>query len=140
MHTVEILNLKIMVPLDTARLFQLREHIYQLCEVEGVPKQTTRLMVLAIDEAVANIIEHADLDTTHNEIELSLEISDNRIVATIRDRGGPFDPCRTFKEPDHTSFHRRGFGLYLIHKIVDYLQYERTSEGKNVLTLTKKIG
>jgi len=140
MHNVEILHLKLMVPLDPARLFQLREHIYRLCEVEGVPAQTTRLMVLAIDEAVANIIEHANLDATHNEIELALEIGDSKIEAVIRDRGGPFDPRRTLTKPDQASFPRRGFGLYLIHKIVDNLQYERTSEGENVLTLTKTIG
>ena len=121
-------------------MFQLREHIYQLCEVEGVPAQTTRLMVLAIDEAVANIIEHSDIPATNSEIELSLEIGDDKIVATIRDRGGPFDPRRIVSDPDPKAFPRRGFGLYLIHKIVDYLQYERTSEGENVLTLTKTNG
>jgi len=139
MQNVEVLHLKITVPPDAARLCSLREHVYRLCEVEGVPAQTTRLMVVAIDEAVSNIIEHANLGTTKNEIELSLEIGDNKIVATICDHGKPFDPRHSRKEPDRASFPRRGFGLYLIHKIVDYLEYERTSEGQNKLTLTKSI-
>ena len=37
------------------------------------------------------------------------------------------------------SYPRRGFGLYLIHMIVDSIAYERTSDGRNLLTLTMML-
>lgn len=131
---------KILVPADASRLCELRERLCILCEGERVPDQTTRLMVLAIDEALSNVIEHANLKEQNPGIELSLEIGTDKIVAEIHDRGPPFDPTQPRQEPDRFSLPRRGFGLYLIHKIVDEIEYERTGDGQNILTLTKTIG
>ena len=139
MEKTGILRHQIRIDAETSRLCELRERIYHLCENEGVPPQSTRLMVLAIDEAMSNIIEHAKLEADKKEIKLWLEIGDEKIVAGICDKGRPFDPTPARREPDTRSYPRRGFGLYLIHRIVDGIQYQRTNEGQNVLTLTKSI-
>jgi len=125
---------------ETAKLRELREKLCTLCTGEGVPSQTTRFLILAIDEAVSNIIEHARLKEGDKKIQLSIEIGDKKVIARISDRGKPFDPSASKKDPDARSFPRRGFGLYLIHKIVDGIKYERTRDGRNVLILTKQIG
>jgi serine/threonine-protein kinase RsbW len=137
--TAEIVRHKILVPADTSKLCDLREEITGLCDHHDVAPKVTRRMVLAIDEALANIIEHAQLKTEDSEIELCLEVSEDKIVAEISDSGIAFDPSPCFKSPDCRLFPRRGFGLYLIHMIVDSVTYERTSEGRNVLTLTKTL-
>ena len=139
MEKSEVLHHEIRVNAETSQLSDLRERVYSLCADEGVPPQATRLMVLAIDEAVSNIIEHAKLEADKKQIGLYLQIGDNKIVAGICDQGRPFDPTPLRKEPDHRAYPRRGFGLYLIHKIVDNIEYERTLDGQNVLTLTKSI-
>jgi serine/threonine-protein kinase RsbW len=135
---MEIVRRDIRVPADMSKLCELRDLLATICEEQEVPRKTARRMVLAIDEALSNIIEHASLKDNSKDIELSLEISDDRIVAEIRDRGIPFDPI-PFDNPDRRAYPRRGFGLYLIHMIVDRIDYERTSDGRNVLTLTKSI-
>ena len=136
---MEIVRHKILVPAETAKLSELRQYLSQLCAEENIPSKTTRRMVLAIDEALANVIEHADLKEDEKEIELSLEISDDKVVAEICDRGIPFDPTPRSEGPDRRTYPRRGFGLYLIHMIVDRITYERSSNGQNVLTLMKRI-
>jgi len=136
---MEIVRHKILIPAETAKLSELRQYLSDLCAEENIPAKTTRRMVLAIDEALANVIEHACLKENNKEIELSLEIGDDKIVAEICDRGIPFDPSPHSEGPDRRSYPRRGFGLYLIHMIVDRITYERTSDGQNVLTLTKRI-
>jgi serine/threonine-protein kinase RsbW len=122
-----------------AKLCELREQLSRLCEQLEVPPKTARRVILAIDEALSNVIEHASLKESSKEIELSLEIAGDRIVAEIVDRGVPFDPSPFNPSPDRRTYPRRGFGLYLIHMIIDRIEYERTSDGRNVLTLTKSM-
>lgn len=136
---MEIVRHKILVPAEAAKLSDLRQYLSELCSEEGIPPKTTRRMVLAIDEALANVIEHADLQDGEKEIELALEIRGDKIVAEICDRGIPFDPTPRSEGPDRQTYPRRGFGLYLIHMIVDRITYERSSSGQNVLTLMKRI-
>lgn len=134
---MEAVRHKILVPADTSKLSELREALFRLSEEHGVPPKAMRRMVLAVDEALANVIEHAGLKDGQKEIELSIEISSDKIEAEISDKGMPFDPCRCGTHWDRNAYPRRGFGLYMIHMIVDAMGYERTSEGRNVLTLTK---
>src|SRR5262245_45384677 len=131
-RNMEIVRHKTQVPADMAKLCKLRDQVSQLCAEQGVPSKTARRMVLAIDEALSNVIEHAYLKD--KQIELSVEITDEKVVAEIVDRGIPFDPCPYDASPDCRSYPRRGFGLYLIHMIVDRIEYERTKDGRNVLT------
>lgn len=135
----QLVRHKIVVPAETDKLSELRDHLSRLCEDNAVPPKVTRRMVLAIDEALANIIEHGQLPADDGAIELVLEMTESHVVAEITDRGIPFDPCPRGSEPDRRHYPRRGFGLYLIHMIVDSIEYRRTPSGCNVLTLTKTI-
>lgn len=128
------------VAAEMTKLAAFRGELYELCAEEGVPAQSTRLMVLAVDEAISNIVEHAKLPENCREISVKVEIAETQISVWIRDRGRPFDPRPPRHEPDKSSYPRRGFGLYLIHKIVNDIDYERTNDGQNVLKLTKVIG
>ncbi len=139
MHKTETLRQDFKIHAEASKLSELREQLYRLCADERVSPPSTRLMVLAVDEAISNIIEHAKLAENDRRIMVTVEISDQRMVVVIRDRGNPFDPRPTRKEPNSRAYPRRGFGLYLIQKIVDDIEYERTSDGQNVLTLTKII-
>ena len=129
---------QLVVPVDTSKLYELREQLYQLCEENKVPAQTARRIVLAIDETLSNIMEHGNL-ACEEGIEVSLEFEPDRIVAKVRDRGIPFDPTPRWGGPERGHFPRRGFGLYLIHLIVDQVEYQRTTCGQNILTLTKSF-
>ena len=129
--------------------------------------QFLRQMVLAIDEAVANVIEHAFAKKPGDAvgtIEISLEIHQDRIITRIVDRGTEFDPRIRGNEavqmadpkdddghslpacelsPGHrrssSHFPYRGYGRQLIHLIMDQIDYQRTPQGENLLVLTKLL-
>ena len=135
---METVRSQIVIPADTSKLSDLRAQLFEICDENAVPPQTSRRLVLAIDEALANIIEHGSL-TPKDSITIDMEIGEDEIVASLRDCGVAFDPTPVVGTPDNSQFPRRGFGLYLIQLIVDSIEYSRTPSGENLLVLTKVI-
>lgn len=85
-------------------------------------------MDIALDEAVRNIVLHSGL-TTSSQIVVQVDCASlpDGLSVTLRDEGKPFDPVAA---PQDT------FGLRLLHRLVDRLTYERSSD-QNVLTMLK---
>jgi serine/threonine-protein kinase RsbW len=135
---MEITQHKIQIPVQTSHLAGLRRQMEKICKQHSVPALTTRRMVLAIDEALTNIIVHGKM-RPHEQVDLSVEIDDDQIVAELQDAGVPFDPSLDRGGPDPKSFPHRGFGLYLIHLIADEVEYERTADGRNILKMLKTL-
>ena len=88
---------RICIPARSQCLERIRafsQEVLQTCTSD--PKLRWRL-VLAIDEAVANVVEHAYGKSGEFQtptIDLSIEAQKDRIVIEILDRGIPFDPRR----------------------------------------------
>ncbi|MEM7231028.1 MAG: ATP-binding protein [Planctomycetota bacterium] len=121
---------------DRAELSKLRSSLQLRCQEAGIRPKTTRRIVLAIDEAAANVMEHGNLGPS-DPVQVELEIEGDGIQVIIRDRGKSFDPSAQ-SPGESKSFapgQKRGFGLYLLHLITDSVDYERTPDGENVLTL-----
>jgi serine/threonine-protein kinase RsbW len=135
---MEITQHKIQIPVRTSHLAGLRRQVETICERHNIPGLTTRRMVLAIDEALTNIIVHGKMPPD-GQVHLCVEIDDDQIIAEFQDQGVPFDPSLDRGGPDPKSFPHRGFGLYLIHLIADEVEYERTADGRNVLKMFKTL-
>lgn len=96
---------------------------------------------LAVEEAVVNVIDYAYPATSEGEISINVQ-SDGKILRyIISDSGVPFDP--TAKEKADTTLAAEdrqigGLGILLYRELMDTINYERTN-GKNILTLTKKL-
>jgi anti-sigma regulatory factor (Ser/Thr protein kinase) len=86
---------RISFPAKSTCLESIRAFCREILESHTRDQQLHRKLVLAIDEAVANVIEHAysrsDGEVV-STIELSIEVHQDRIVVRILDRGVPFDP------------------------------------------------
>lgn len=135
---MEITQYDLQVPIRTSHLAVLRRQVENICEQHGVPRLTTRRMILAIDEALTNIIVHGKINP-QEQVEVKVEIDNDQIIAEFQDPGIPFDPSLDRGGPDPKSFPHRGFGLYLIHLIVDEVKYERTPDGRNVFKMFKTL-
>jgi serine/threonine-protein kinase RsbW len=150
----------IRVPAKTQCLERIRSFCTSALEGHTRDDKLRHRLVLAIDEAAANVIEHAyrGPDGQANPtIEITLDIRSDRIVVRIADRGLPFDPNVTVAVPaieeydieglnlmpgkrrSTSHFGHHGFGLKIIRRIMDGVEYERTPEGENHLTLTKRM-
>ena len=95
--------------------------------------------VLAVDEVTANIIEHG-VDDEDCWIEIRVDEKDKKVVVQIIDSGRPFDPTLVDDfDPRSVTRRKRGFGIHLIKLIACKIEYCRTSDSKNCLTLTLPI-
>ena len=111
--------------------------------LEGVSLQAklqpavSKRLRLAVEEAVANIINHSHATT----IALQTMIADGRIIITIDDDGIPFNPTQDSPTDLSLSPDQRppgGMGIILLQRMSDALSY-RYYKGHNILTITKNI-
>jgi anti-sigma regulatory factor (Ser/Thr protein kinase) len=97
-------------------------------------------LVLAVDEAVANILRHGYRGAGPIEIEIAR--LDQELVVQLRDEAPDFDPTR-WAAPDLTMplEHRRagGLGIHLARASVDGMQHRRRKGPGNQLTMTKAL-
>ena len=96
---------------------------------------------LVLEEAVVNIINYAYPKEDHQHIYLCAKMRDDSIVLVLTDTGKEFDPTAAPEADVTLSADERGIGglgIFLIRQIMNEVKYERI-EGKNVLTLEKKI-
>jgi anti-sigma regulatory factor (Ser/Thr protein kinase) len=110
------------------------------CGAERVGDEVRLKMMLAIEEAVTNVINHAFAGSPPPHlIRVHLEITAELFAAEVIDNGQAFDPT-TAPDPDLTlPLEQRtpgGLGIYLMRNVTDRLRYSHGAAG-NVLRLEK---
>ena len=97
---------RICFPARTQCLELIRSFCREVLESHGLDQTVHRRVVLAIDEAVSNVVEHAyhkagerDGEPSSSMIELELDVEPDRVVARILDCGVPFDPRASISDP-----------------------------------------
>jgi len=107
---------------------------------DGLARDLTYVVMLAVEEAVMNVIGYAFADQPPpHSITLRLDIDQAKIVAEVTDNGRPFDPT-AMPEPDLSLplEQRRvgGLGIHLMRTMMDRLDYRRADD-RNMLRLEK---
>lgn len=92
---------------------------------------------LAVHECLTNIVVHAYGDQA-GEIEILLKLWWQKFSAEIRDNGRAFSPADV-QEPDLENGQIHGYGLFLMHELMDSVAYESNGKG-NFWRLVKKLG
>lgn len=114
------------VAANTENLVKVREFIAQHANSEGFSSQSVSDLCLATDEALTNIIKHAYKNDSSKMINIELEVDDKKICITLQDKGESFNRD-TYKKPDLKDQikkkKRGGMGVYLIHQLMDKVQY-----------------
>ena len=106
---------------------------YSLCV--GMDERTLKKMILALEEAVVNIINYSQADY------ISLSISHSPLTITLTDNGIAFDPTAQAEvDTAQVTAERQigGLGIALLRQIADNIQYQR-KDGQNELTIIKNI-
>ena len=103
-------------------------------------ERARREVRLGVDEACANIIEHA-YSGRSGTIQVAVEVTASHVAIQLRDTGKAFD-VQKVGTPDLSRYvktgKKGGFGLYLINKTMDEVRYTREGE-VNVVTLIKRF-
>jgi serine/threonine-protein kinase RsbW len=130
---------------DFKELSRIRDFVFARALDRGFSDGDAQKIVLAVDEACTNLIEHAfKLDKSRN-ICVTVELEPNTFTVNIIDDGKPFDPTGVSK-PDmdqyFKQFKKGGLGIHLMRSVMDEISYTpSTSSGdsKNILRLSKQI-
>jgi anti-sigma regulatory factor (Ser/Thr protein kinase) len=96
---------------------------------------------LVFEEIVTNVIRHGYADADANEcfILVVLRVTPDAIVISFEDHGVPFDPRQVpvdAADPRAPGQALGGRGLLLVRKAARQIEYVRTAEGRNQLTVT----
>ena len=123
--------------LDSTKHIDLNED-----ENSGLDSIAQSRIILAIDEAVANIIEHGFPDPASlakAQISLTMRKEPQKVEFEIRDNGIAFNPLE--KKSDTELYYEEGLenGVGLLALTTLDCQYERTGE-QNVLLLRRHWG
>jgi anti-sigma regulatory factor (Ser/Thr protein kinase) len=94
---------------------------------------------LLFEEVVANVVRHGTMPNRRTTLSLEVALEDDAVRLTFLDDGVPFDP-RDRPDPipavDLEHAEAGGRGLMLIRSVSRSVEYARTPEGQNRLTVT----
>lgn len=125
---------------QTKNLKLVRDFVTRLVQVSPVDAGDHRKIILAVDEAVANIIQHGYETDENGVIEVIVEVDNDRFAVVIRDSGVTFDPSG-IRDPDIEEHFARGrkhgLGVFLMRKIMDEVEYSFKEGVRNELRLVK---
>ena len=136
---MESVEYRLKLPALMTNLQEMRTFSEDVMKSVSLDDETYRQLVLTIDKAAANVVEHAYSDGKEQTVEIVIYVDSDEITVEVRDRGVLFNPFDVKPRVRQCSFVRRGFGLPLMRRIMDKINYERLESGENVLTLVKKF-
>ncbi|MBN8524291.1 MAG: ATP-binding protein [Planctomycetes bacterium] len=124
-------------------LVRVRAEVTAAIKAGGFPEVYTNRILIAVDEAVTNIIEHGyeGTATGKGHIDVVMEVEPETFTISIIDEGETFDP-RSMTDVDierHVAAGRSGgLGVFLIRKIMDVVDYHHETGRHNRLTMVKR--
>lgn len=134
---------RIVITNDTKFLGFVREFMSRMIRQSNLSRDTENRIILAVDEAVANIIEHAYENQREGTIDIEVEADSKRFMCTIRDSGKKFQPDTVHDPsiPEHIKAKKKkGLGIFLMRQIMDEVRYTFREGIQNELVLVKYIG
>lgn len=126
---------------DIQQIPQLAEFIETIADEINLDQGLAMSLNLALEEAVTNVILYAYPKGSDGRVDVEAIISKDKLKFIISDSGQEFDPTAAPEADVTLGVEDRpigGLGIYLVRNIMDTVSYAR-ADGKNVLTLTKKL-
>ena len=130
------------IPNQTSQLKAVREFVADVVHHSVIPPTFENGILLAVDEAVTNIIAHAYKEHRRDMIEITLDIDPRRFTVVIRDSGTSFDP-KSIVNPsmkEHIVHGKRhGLGIFLMRQVMDEVEYLFKEGVRNELRMVKYL-
>jgi serine/threonine-protein kinase RsbW len=90
---------------------------------------------LSVSEAFTNSVRYADPSQSEKQVTIRFSSDNSALAVSIIDTNAQFNPVT--QAPDINSYPEGGYGLFLIHRLMDTVSYIR-KDGSNMLTMTKQ--
>lgn len=122
---------------DVRYLPVVRGAVGALTAAIGWDEAECRAIVLALDEAIANIIRHAYGGRSDGLIELQCRETADGLAISMLDTGDPPELSKICAR--EVGFHQPGgLGTHIIREVMDSASYERAESGNRFLA-TKRL-
>jgi serine/threonine-protein kinase RsbW len=130
------------VPSSTENLAMIRDFVNSIGSQAGMSAGEIANVELAVDEACANVIEHAYQGDHTREVMVRVTLEEDTLYIRVVDTGRSFDP-ETVDMPDLRKLMKArksgGLGLGLMKRLMDEVQYEMIPGQKNELMMVKRL-
>ncbi len=130
----------IIIKSRTEFLQKVREFIEERTLQYGFSEDVAQNIVLAVDEACTNSIKHGYSNDPNQTIKVEVSQTPLYFEVRIYDKGKTFNPD-AIEEPDvkkNIQRHERGgFGLYLMKKLMDKVEFHFVPGSENTIVMRK---
>ena len=130
------------VPSSTENLALIREFVTSIAGQSGLEGSDVAALELAVDEACANVIEHAYGHDATKEVVVRATFDQETLRIDVEDTGRGFDPDSIpQQEVDRLIKLRKtgGLGMRLMKSVMDEVHYEIEPGKKNELHMVKRL-
>lgn len=135
-----VVRLQIDSRLDHVEL--LGRAVRALCATGGVPARECAQVELALDEAVNNVIRHAYRGEAGHPVLVTFTLRDGQFSIELEDEGLPMPPREApvldFDPTDIANLPEGGMGLFIIHNVMDHVEFQRRG-GRNAMVMTRRL-
>jgi len=128
---------------QSQNLSEVRQVVAEMLDPSGFDRRQTNEIILAVDEGLANVVEHAYQGGV-GEVNLIFGLDEETFRVHIRDNGIRFEPNELRDAVDIHAHIKKGLkgglGLFLMKRIMDDVYY--THDGPdyvNELVMVKKV-
>jgi serine/threonine-protein kinase RsbW len=131
---------KLSVPSDTVNLKMIRDFVEDSARRSTIAEPDMHKLALAVDEACANVIEHAYNSDSTREITVHVWFDDAQIGVDVIDSGTSFDPSshKPLELQDLVG-RKGGMGIRIMQIATDELLADTDENGHNRLRLIKRL-
>ncbi|HPT25611.1 MAG TPA: ATP-binding protein [Bryobacteraceae bacterium] len=130
------------VPSSTENLAMIRDFVASIGAKAGFDENEAARITLAVDEACANVIEHAYSSEDTHAVTIRATLDNKDLVFDIIDNGRGFvagDMAQVDVEELIRQRKSGGLGLRLIRAVMDEVNYQITPGEKNELHMVKRL-
>jgi serine/threonine-protein kinase RsbW len=130
------------VPSTTENLALIREFVNRVGAQAGLSETEVGQLELAVDEACANVIEHAYGDDKTKQVMVRAIFDEDTLRIHVIDTGKGFDPTQVPEQELKDLIAKRrtgGLGMRLIKTLMDEVHYDIEPGKKNELRMVKKL-
>lgn len=127
---------------EARNLYEICDFVTKYAEKAGFDSKDVGKTKIAVYEACLNVVEHAYHSNPDNHIDIWVEYDAEKLVIEIKDYGRGFEG---FSDKSYDVFSAMdgrqtgGFGLYIIRRSMDELEYRASEVDGNLLRMVKYL-
>lgn len=130
---------KLHIPARAGSLSLIRALVRRACEMAGCNSDLTEKLVIAVNEACMNVIQHAYKGEDRGEIVLEILNNEGSLLFRLQDFADPVE-LDTVKPRALEELRPGGLGTFFIREIMDDCKMGHLEDGTgNYLEMIKKI-